>query len=328
MFHPRRPADAEDKHSIPYLGWYMDPGYVSRRTTGSTNQLSALQSWLDKEMNDISTNHADEVRHDDIAMVIMLDTDIAIQYQPADYYNVPDLPDDKESEDGKSITSAESLSPTKKSPTTGVKEDSIPFRSSNYDPDYKLDIKKRIELAKSLWLCINDKGCLPNPLTFMNDLGEYNLSVSDNKEYKFEEESSYRIAVIFTFRFLTNGGIHLSKDINEHSRYAYECPKRSKNGDKMCPPEHVLPNDITDALFNSLCPTGVKTNSQIPPKTWIRLLDNYMASLVQCRKNKKHLYDMDLTICPWCEMDKRYKEQNSFIKKRILTSYKTIRRNR
>jgi len=139
----------------------------------------------------------------------------------------------------------------------------------------------------------------------------------------FSEQYSYRIAAFLTFRLLTNGGSIWCKNTNDIKTYVYESRTCMLKGNKTCPPEYVLPDDIAEALRHSLS-AGEKTEASIHPLIWVHYLDRYISRLNECRKNKGHCFDNWLTNCPWCEMDRRYKDLEK--NKRKISEYSVARR--
>lgn len=309
MFHPKRPAGAVDRHSIPYLDWYMDTGYIPKRAAEGADVLVSLQSWLDAELNDISLNRAAEVKHDDIAVVIIQDSGIEIQYQPDEYYDVPQFEDD-ESDGGiddkcrkllEAIADAEQRTQSAEVQAVRVLFETSfepSSESSDYDPNYAVDIKKRAVMARLLWERLD---------------GDY-------------DADSYHAAAVSTFRLLTNGGNPWGGDAaggNEY--YIYNKDKDAEKGNETCPPAIVLPDDINDYLQISLS-GGTQIRNKITVKEWISHLDSYIDNLIaSCKKNKGHYYDKHLSGCPWCVMDKR---RLDFGKRKKPTEYSLSRKDK
>jgi hypothetical protein len=87
MLHPKRPAGAKIKYSIPLIDYYIDPGFLDRRCPDGS--VESLLGWIDSELDLINKEHAIEARYDDLTIVVMQDTSQAISYQPDAYYMVP-----------------------------------------------------------------------------------------------------------------------------------------------------------------------------------------------------------------------------------------------
>lgn len=99
MFFPERLDNCDEKHSVPLLAWYIDPLAIKTHCgIDSSFLLSAasnpkyndiLTNWLEEDLREINEKEPRQVRHDDMAMVILYDAQVGYKRQCDGYYEMP-----------------------------------------------------------------------------------------------------------------------------------------------------------------------------------------------------------------------------------------------
>ena len=113
----------------------------------------------------------------------------------------------------------------------------------------------------------------------------------------------------YSGRFLGSGDPPSIEDSIKQFRFAYGGD--SRNTQMAAPPGSLSMDALTPAvrgLFEAaFLPAGAQRNGRPTSAQWIAALDDLSAKTRQCSASPSHHYLVNLSVCPWCEIEARSK---------------------
>lgn len=141
----------------------------------------------------------------------------------------------------------------------------------------------------------------------------------------FTEYTDNFALAIHIFKLLMNGftpfnGINEDETVSTASpglgniairrdNYCFKPGKKPQS--PAVPPLSVLPDDIAELFTKAFTEGRGQPERRPSAEEWYRALGRYEASLVKCPRVPTHMYRRNLSGCPWCDADDRFRKSTA-----------------